>query len=76
MAQRESARTIRVTAAAHLTVQNTLACLSRDAGQPEQYEYVVPRRYAGHIASAEVALRALNVNEFQASYSGLRTRHG
>ena len=65
MAQREGGKGIRVHHASHPAVHAAFTCLSVDAGEPQQYEYVVPRRYGANLACAEAALAALDEDGFQ-----------
>lgn len=65
MAQREGGKGIRVTAGSHPAVHAAFSCLSRDAGEPERFEYVVPRRYAANLVAAEAAVGALDADGFQ-----------
>jgi hypothetical protein len=65
VAQREGGKGIRVHASSHPAVHAAFTCLSVDAGEPQQYEYVVPRRYAANLLAAEAALGALDADGFQ-----------
>lgn len=65
MAQREGGKGLRVHASSHPAVHAAFTCLSRDAGEPERFEYVVPRRYAANVVAAEAALGALDEDGFQ-----------